>query len=760
MKKMKKSKSRIKKIRKRDGRVVDFDRGKITIAICKAAEITGELGEKEASRLTAIVVNILEQANGKSIPSVEQVQDIVEQVLMAASHYQTAKAYIIYRKERADLRAARQVIGINKDDLGMPVNALKAMSRRYLTQDEQGNIVETPRQAIERVARTVASSERRKRKTWQERFSELISGFAFVPAGCYFRGAGRKRGLLANCFVLPVKDNMSEIFDAVKWTALIHQAGGGTGYNFSRLRPKGDCVTGGGFASGPVSFMKAFDAVTEIVMLGGRHRGANMGILNADHPDIFDFITCKTQEGEISNFNISLGATNVFMRAVEKDSDWNLVNPRNGEVIRTVAARTIFDQAVALAWKTGDPGMIYLDVINRSNPLVNSLGPIDATNPCGEQPLYPFDVCNLGSLNLAKFVVSGGNGKAKPRVNWLELERVTRLAVRFMDNGVDASDYPISQIEKRAKSLRRIGLGVMGWADMLIRLQIRYDSKEAERLAEKVMKFIQQVSWEESARLAREKGAFGLWKDSSYIKKHPILSKRGSKKGVKVRNVALTTIAPTGTISMIADCNSGIEPLFALAYVKNVIDEGGLTYTNKLFEQSLLEEARGDQAEVEAILHEVSKTGSVKHVDGVSQKLKDVFRVAHDISPEWHVRMQAAFQRHTDNAVSKTINFAESASIEDIEKAYLLAWKTGCKGITIYRDKSKQIQIFETQTRKDKKEPKIQSKISIVPLALRKDLEKMAKTRDESVCPECGGVMYFAEGCSTCQQCGYSKCEV
>lgn len=779
-----------KKIKKRDGRIVDFDPSKIAKAISKAGEATGEFARQEAKRLTGIVIPILVKASAETTPTVEQVQDIVEQVLMAASHYQAAKAYILYRKRRADLRAARQVIGV-EDDLGMPMNALKAMAQRYLTRDARGNVIETPRQAVDRVARTVASVEKRKRKTWEKRFTEMIASFQFVPAGCYFRGAGRKRGLLANCFVLPVEDDMGAIFDAVKWAALIQQAGGGTGYNFSHLRAKGDVVAGGGFASGPVSFMKVFDAATGIVMLGGHHRGANMGILNADHPDIFEFVSCKTLEGEITNFNISLGASDAFMKAVEKNQNWDLVNARTGDIVQTVGARKIFDQAVGLAWKTGDPGMIYLDQINRNNPLLEVLGPIEATNVCGEQPLHPFDVCNLGSINLAKFIRDTrgsltawtrresrraqddkrdlksllrlsrkGAKKVDERINWRNLEEIVRLAVRFLDDGIDASEYPIVQIAKMAHQARRVGLGIMGWADMLVKLGIRYDSEEAVRLASRLMKFIQEVGWDESAKLASEKGAFPLWGKSSFVARHPVLGKRGGRKGVKVRNVAITTIAPTGTISMLANCSSGIEPIFALAYVKNVVDQEGMTYTNKFFEQVLYEAfADAGRPQVESVLHEVSKIGSVADVEDVPFWIKAVFRTAHDISPAWHVGMQAAFQKYTDNAVSKTINFPESATVEDIERAYMLAWETGCKGITIYRNKSKTLQILELKT-KEKLKQRIQSRLSVVPLVLRTSSGSFSTKTQADVCPECGEAVYFAEGCSSCPQCGYSKCEV
>ena len=770
----------IKQIVKRDGRVVGFNEDKITRAILKSVAETGEFNHKEAERLKAIVVTILHKTNGptssrdaglrgvrQTTPTVEQVQDVVEQVLMAGGHYKTAKAYILYREKRRRVREQERAIGV-ADDLKMSVNALKAMASRYLTQDARGEVIETPRQAVERVAKAVAKVEKTNRKQWEKKFADIIAGFKFVPAGCYFRGAGRKKGLLANCFVLPIEDDMEAIFDAVKWTALIHQAGGGTGYNFSKLRPKGDVVGGGGFASGPVSFMKAFDAATSIVMLGGRHRGANMGILDVTHPDIFEFITCKTQEGEISNFNISMGVPNSFMQAVKKDQEWPLINPRDKTVVQRLKARTIFDQAVALAWRTGDPGMIYLDMINRNNPLLKALGPITATNVCGEQPLHPFDVCNLGSINLARFVrdsnklpfdqlrarqaTSYKNGIER-QILWDELEETVKLAVRFLDDGIDASEYPIPQIAKMAQKVRRIGLGVMGWADMLIKLKIRYDSQEGVKLAGKVMGFIQKAGWEESARLAKEKGEFPLWKQSDYAKIHPVLKKRA-----KVRNVAVTTIAPTGTISMMADCSSGIEPLFALSYVKNVVDEGGLTYTNALFEEAL-ERQPATNNKLQEILREVNRTGSLGGVS-VPGWMKETFRIAHDITPEWHIKMQAAFQAHTDNAVSKTINFPASATIDDVRRAYLLAWEKGCKGVTIYRDKSREIQIMATShklhaTREDN--PAAQSQIRVKTLKQRQE-EGEVNPHTLQVCPECGGDTAFEEGCVRCYACGWSAC--
>lgn len=745
---MQKQKHQITQIVKRDGRVVRFDESKVTKALMKAAKETGEFEETEAKRLTEIAVIILSKTNGKHTPTVEQVQDVAEQVLMAGGHYETAKAYILYREKRRRVREQEKALGV-EDDLGMSVNALKAMASRYLIRDLNGEVIESPQQAIERVARAVASVEKKNKKQWEKRFAEMIMAFKFVPAGCYFRGAGRKNGLLANCFVLPVEDDMEAIFEAVKWTALIHQAGGGTGYNFSHLRPKGDKVGGGGFASGPISFMKAFDAATSIVMLGGRHRGANMGILNVDHPDVFEFITCKTQEGEIANFNISLGASDVFMKAVENDGLWQFKNPRTGEVVQTVKARTVFDQAVALAWRTGDPGMIYLDAINRNNPVMKALGPIEATNVCGEQPLHPFDVCNLGSLNLARFVM-----QTKGQINWQDLEETTRLAVRFLDDGIDASEYPIKQIEEMAHKVRRIGLGVMGWADMLLKLQVRYDSEEAVALAAKVMGTVQRVGWEESARIAAEKGAFPLWSKSDFVNKHPVL-----KKAVKVRNVAVTTIAPTGTISMMADCSSGIEPVFALSFVKNVVDEGGLIYTNPIFEEALHSDRQTVNSEQE-ILREVNRTGSLQGC-AVPKWMKETFRTAHDISPKWHIKTQAAFQSYTDNAVSKTVNFPSIATIDEIRSAYLNAWKAGCKGITVYRDKSKELQILATSHQEPEtgqKKRLAQSQIRVKTLAQRQAENETTNPHGASVCPECGSQTTFSEGCVTCHNCGWSAC--
>lgn len=1194
----------LKKIQKRDGRVVEFEPSHISRAISLAVAESKEFDEKETKRLTDIVVGILEKVyDGKLTPTVEQIQDVVEQVLMAAGHYDTARRYIIYRDQKNKEREVKKIIGVT-DDLGLPLNSLKVLESRFLMHDSRGNVVETPKQMFMRVAKVLASVEKKK-DFWTEKFFEVMKNLEFLPAGRTLNNAGTPQNQLANCFVLPIEDSMEKIFDAVKWTAIVHQKGGGciaagskvftsfcglenfevlyerlggkmverrrkdgwsialedrnirtlaldpdtgryvgdkvreiwryelpaervytikaqgnlevttsdwhpfflfedgkiverradeiqegdyllstnasitedswlfneyqtldgvkvderigwlvgfilggryvrlrlfdgikemlekaaeifqdfsaepikiqkdnrcetyylattnkkvtafwqkltgitgpkgkdltissllikspvsvvsavlaglldsdgyvaksrkrvdfateskemaeqiislmgllgihaamrqrkpakqkwhmmyevkldnpqnmkilsdnllpymihpekkerlarhaassvghlrgmaspllwphlrkylvkaglpvntklihksalvvgnekmwlhrlkwgdtisvpgmmrllsslltlnlwtlgerkelevwmaahksmrrvvvveragkggefydftterfhnylagkngltavhnTGFNFSHLRPKGDVVTksSGGFATGPVSFMKVFDTATRQVMQGGKKRGANMGILNVDHPDILEFITCKEVEGEISNFNISVGVTDKFMEAVLADKNYELINPRNGEVVKRLSARTVFDQITALAWRTGDPGMIFLDAINRNNPLLEKYGPIEATNPCGEQPLYPFDACNLGSINLAKFVkVAGAETAPLQNINWNRLAEVVKIAVRMLDNVIDACNYPLLQISETVRLNRRIGLGVMGWADMLYQLGISYNSDEGIKLAEKVAKFIQDNSWEASEEIASEKGVFPRWKDSSFAKKRK-----------KVRNLSITTIAPTGSISMAADCSSGIEPVFALSYTKNVVSDSGLIYTNKYFEQAI------EGMDRDLILKEVAKMGSVAGVYGVPRDLQKVFVVSHDIAPEWHVKMQAAWQKYTDNAVSKTINFPFEATIDDVEKAYISAWKAGCKGITVYRDRSKDVQILMKSSSNENGNNGggyiIQSKIKMKPL----------EKEDDRKCPDCGGKMIFEEGCAKCSKCGYGYCK-
>jgi ribonucleoside-diphosphate reductase alpha chain len=508
--------------------------------------------------------------------------------------------------------------------------------------------------------------------------------------------AGKGNGLqYSACYVLPVGDSMEEIFDSVKAAAIIHKSGGGTGFAFSRLRPKDDLVAStGGRASGPVSFLRVFNGATEAVKQGGTRRGANMGILKVDHPDILEFIECKL-DGGITNFNISVAATDEFMAALEKGEEYNLVNPHNGKVTARLSAREVFERMVRAAWRSGDPGMVFIDRINRSpaNP-TPSIGQIEATNPCGEQPLLPNEACNLGSLNVAKFVRRGENGEMS--IDWDDMDRVVRLAVRFLDDVIEMNPYPLPIIDETVKANRRIGLGIMGWADLLYILGIPYDSQEAVALADQLMAFVKEKSHDQSSKLAEERGPFPNWKHSIYKNVRPM------------RNSTVTTIAPTGTISMIAGCSSGVEPIFALAFEHRVKQSDGervLTFVNETFEKLAREQGFYSQA----LAEEIAKHGTLHDIPGLPERAKDVYKTSHEIGYEWHVRHQAAFQRSTDNGVSKTINLPNEASEDDVARAYKLAWELGCIGITVFRDGCKGEQVLNVGVGKKKEQTPVPS---------------------------------------------------
>ena len=577
-----------------------------------------------------------------------------------------------------------------KEELLLSDNAVRVLKRRYLKKDSNGNVIESPEQMFKRVAHHIAIAEKNYGNTStvekvEETFYRMMTELKFLPNSPTLMNAGRRLGQLAACFVLPVEDSMEGIFDALKNAALIHKSGGGTGFSFSRLRPKESRVgTTGGVASGPISFMKIFNTATEQVKQGGTRRGANMGVLRIDHPDIMDFILCKANNRDLNNFNISVTVTDAFMEAAREGRDYDLIDPRDNRKVGEANSAEVYNCLVKQAWQNGDPGIIFLDRISRDNP-TPVLGEIESTNPCGEQPLLPFEACNLGSINLAKYVIEN---ERDPVIDYEGLKDLIWWSIRFLDNTIDMSQYPLPEIDKMVKGNRKIGLGVMGFADMLYQLKVSYKSEKALKIAEEVMAFIQEESHRASLYLAKERGVFPNF-DLSTFK---------DKEGHTYRNATITTIAPTGTLSIIADCSSGIEPLFALSFIRRVMDNDVLVEVNPYFENVAKE--RGFYSH--SLMDLIAKKGSIRDISEIPDDVKEVFVTAHDVTPEWHIRMQAAFQKHTDNAVSKTVNLPKDATVDDVSKVYNLAYELGCKGVTIYRDGSKENQVLSLDDRKKK----------------------------------------------------------
>ena len=651
------------------------------------------------------------------------------------------------------------------ESLTLSENAIKVLEKRYLKRDKNGNCVETPADMFRRVADAIAAGDLKYGastddvKKLSDRFYDAITHRYFMPNSPTLMNAGRELGQLAACFVLPVEDSLESIFETIKNTALIHKSGGGTGFSFSRLRPKNSVVRSTmGVSSGPVSFMEVFNAATEAVKQGGTRRGANMGILRVDHPDILEFIECKSDNNKLNNFNISIAVTDKFMEAYKNGTDYDLVNPQNNQVVGRLSAKKVFDMIVDGAWRNGEPGIVFIDKMNADNP-TPLIGEIESTNPCGEVPLLPYEACNLGSINLGLMVKDG-------KVDWDLLAATTRTAIRFLDNVITVNNYPLPQISEMVQNNRKIGLGVMGWADMLMKMGISYNSTEGTKLAAQIMEFIDYESKCESIELSKERGRFNNFTGSVYDQKDYLYNKyKGKSAGIisdeqwkeldeqiekyGIRNATTTCIAPTGTISMIASASGGVEPLFGLVFSRLIMDGTEMLEVNPIFKDYMIQHGLYS----EDLMKKIAKDGSIAHVDGISNEIKHIFVTAHDVSPYWHVKMQAAFQLHTDNAVSKTVNFEENATREDIQEAYILAYENNLKGITVYRNNSRQFQPMNLDAKK-KEEPKVEVQPVVEEV---KDEEPTGEIKTVK-CPECGNEIQMAEGCFICLKCGYSGC--
>ncbi len=677
----------MKKVIKRNGTEKNFDQLKIREAVKKAAMAflkNREKADKVSSLVAVKTEKKTDERYGNTPPNVENIQDIVEETLMEEGYAEIAKRYIIYREERRRLRNAKSVLLGLDDDLKLTLNGIEVLNRRYLLRDDSQKIIETPGELFKRVARSIASAEKKYKSkitgsTVEEKFYGMMSGLEFLPNSPCLMNAGTLNSQLSACFVLPVDDSLDSIFGTLQTMAKIHQTGGGTGFNFSHLRPRNDIIKStNGVSSGPVSFISIYDRATEVMLQGGKRRGANMGILRFDHPDIEEFIEAKSGGGLLSNFNLSVGVTDKFMDAVLKNKKIDLVNPGTGKAVKKTNAKELFRLIVNAAWKCGDPGLVFLDEINRKNPTPD-VGMIEATNPCGELPLLPYESCNLGSINLGKMVKDKGP-------DFERLAECIRWGIRFLDDVIDMNNFPVPEITQIARANRKIGLGVMGFADMLIKCGIPYTSPRAVDFAGKIMKFVRDESLKASAELAVERGTFPNYKKSVYFKKSLVM-----------RNATVNTIAPTGTISIIAGCSSGIEPLFGISFIRNILSGMKLFETNGVFES----EAKRLGFYSEELISKVAQNETISDMKEIPAQIRQLFNTAFDVPPAQHLKIQAAFQKYTDNSVSKTINLPNDAPVSTVEAIYLTAHKLKCKGITVYRYGSRENQVLTFRGKKD-----------------------------------------------------------
>src|SRR3972149_357628 len=710
----------VKKVLKLSGTKEDFSSLKISQSIWQAAQKVGGNDKNLSYQLgTEVVTTLTKKYPNGEIIKTSEIGELVEKVLIEHGHAKTAKEFIRYRENKKHALQDKESLGIN-DDIGLSYNTLYILKERYLRRDQKGKITETPKEMIERVARFLAKSEKTKKlqKKWYQEFYKIMISFEFLPGTRTLANAGKDSPQLANCFVWPMDDDIDRIFEILHKSTLIKKNGGGCGYNFSNIRPEGDVVGGiPELAAGPVKMIEMVNLMTSLFRQEGKYESGNMAILNADHADIFNFVTAKQNDGYLSKTNISVGITDEFMQTALKGKDWDLVNPRTGEVVNTVKAKSILELMATMAWQTGDSRGINLSALNKgtqlANPLLKKRGPITATNPCGEEPLFPFESCNLGYVNFVKFIENG-------KFNFKKLASVMKIAVRLMDDVIDASRFPVKEVTDAVRNHRRIGIGGVGWAEVLAILGIAYDSDEALLLAEKVAKTMYESAFDASCTVAKEKGAFPLVSDSIWANK---------KK--KPRNVALVTFPPSSGNAVICETSFGIEPYFALAYEQNVLDGMRLRTVIPLFVEKLKE--RGIYSD-ELIQKIIDNHGSIQEIKEIPADLKCVFKVAHDIDWRDHIKMQAAFQKWTDNAITKTINMPSTATPNDIEEAYVLAWKLGCKGLTVYRDRTKKDQVFEFGGNSTEEKIKM--------------------------CPTCDLPLKKDKKCYKCSRCGFSTCEL
>ncbi len=830
--------SAITKVRKRDGRITDFDPRKISEAIRKAVRATGGKDRQLVRSLTEGVVDELQKQFGaERRPSVEDIQDTVERVLIEKGEAKVAKAYILYRQKRTELRAEKMKVlekeQIDEVDKKFDVNALRVLKARYLKKDERGRLLETPKQLFARVAVHTAlpslfydarvydisgsqeirepagdperalkigeyelnefhvdavkrlyarfNAQRRLRTGWKEfvdmlqrgdfdsyakeirEYYDLMVEHRFLPNTPALANFGNWLGMGSACFVLDIDDSIDSIMRTLGNAAIIFKAGGGVGYNFSKLRTEGDFVRStSGMASGPVSFMRLFDTMTEVIKQGGIRRGANMGILNIDHPDIEKFIKAKQGNKALTNFNISVLIKPEFWKHYETGEPYPLINPRNGEVVRYVNPKQLFDMVAYQAWESAEPGVIFLDKVNQYNPFYKELGPIVTTNPCGEVLLYPDESCNLGSVNLHAFAREEEDGTA--RVDWEELAKTVVMATKFLDNVIDVNKYPLKEIEDMTLATRKVGLGVMGLADLLFELELQYDSDEGRKFMEKTMEFINYHSKRASIDLGLERGVLPYFKSSFFAEGRlpfsgshdraswhfdwEALADEIKEKGL--RNGYTTIIAPTGSISMIAGCSSGIEPVYSLVYEKNV-SIGSFFYVDSVFEKVMKREGLYDDDFLREV---VAKQGTVRNIAYVPGRLLHVFRTAMDIAPIDHIKAIASFQKWVDSSISKTTNLPSTATVEDIKTAYLEAYRMGCKDVTVFRDQSITSQVLQAPPSSEKQKEVL---VPVSGAAAPSALQQVAQGPGEK-CPVCSTELEAKEGCSTCPICGWSAC--